>query len=71
MVVRRERQLGLAPVRELPVLGDDPLHDLHLGLEQRNLVVLGEVVVLTLQLREPRVGLGPRRIAPGEVEPDL
>jgi len=71
VVVGREGQLGLAAISQLPVLRDDLLHHLHLRLEERFLVRFQVLAVLPLQLREPRIGLGPCRIAPREVEPDL
>ena len=71
VVVRREGQLGLAAVGQLPILRDDLLHDLHLRLEERLLVRLREIAILPLQLRQPGIGFGPCRVAPREVEPDL
>ena len=71
VVVGGERQLRLAALSQLAVLGDDLRHHLVLGLEEGELVLLGEVAVLSLQLREARLIVHPHRIAPGEVEPDL
>jgi hypothetical protein len=71
VVVRREGQLGLSAVGQLAVFRDDLGHDLHLGLEERFLVGLGEVAIPPLQLGQPGIRLGPGRVAPREVEPDL
>ena len=71
VVVGRERELGLAAVGELSVLRNHGADALELRREKERLVVLREVAVLALQLRQPRVGLDPHRVAPGEVEPHL
>ena len=71
MVIRREGQLGLPPVGQLPVLRDDLGHDLGLGFEQRLFVPLREVAILPLKLGQARIGIDPYRVAPREVEPDL
>ena len=71
MVIGREGQLRLPPLGELAVLGDDPRHHVVLRVEERALVLLAEVAVPSLELRNARIGVDPDGIAPGEVEPDL
>ena len=71
VVVRRERELSLAPLRELAVLRDDAADALQLRREKDRLVLFGEVAVLALELGQAGVVLDPHRVAPGEVEPQL
>src|SRR5438034_6463600 len=71
VVVGRKRQLRLPTLRKLAVLGDHAADTLELRGKKDRLVVLREVTVLALQLRESRVRFNPNGIAPREVEPDL
>src|SRR6266550_6132348 len=71
VVVRREGELRLPTLCKLAVLGDYGADAFELRGKKDRLVVLTEVTVLALQLRQPRVGFNPNGIAPCEVEPDL